>query len=247
MRLTPRVRLVGSGRAGAGLSNPYDCHVYLIDGGGPLALIDAGAGLEPERILDNVRAGGRDPADIATIALTHAHADHAGGAAALRQATGAEVLAPGDAAGWLADADEEAVSLPAARRGGTYPADYRLPPCPGAASIGDGDVIPVGDLRLRTIATPGHAAAHVSFLLDGDDRRGLFGGDVVFHGGTVLLLSTPDCSIQALGKSLRRLHALDFEALYPGHAGISRRCGRRHLDAALREFDAQRVPRNYYA
>ena len=94
MRLTPRVHLVGSGATGADLSNPYDCHVYLVDGGGPLALIDAGVGLEPELILANVRAAGFDPAAIETIALTHAHADHGGGAGPLHELTGAEVLAP---------------------------------------------------------------------------------------------------------------------------------------------------------
>ena len=93
MRLTRRVHLIGSGATGADLSNPYDCHVYLVDGGGPLALIDAGVGLEPERILANVRAAGFDPAAIETIALTHAHADHGAGAGPLHELTGAEVLA----------------------------------------------------------------------------------------------------------------------------------------------------------
>ena len=94
MRLTPRVHLVGSGATGADLSNSYDCHVYLVDGGGPLALIDAGVGLEPELILANVRAAGFDPAAIETIALTHAHADHGGGAGPLHELTGTEVLTP---------------------------------------------------------------------------------------------------------------------------------------------------------
>ena len=124
MRLTPRVHLVGSGATGADLSNSYDCHVYLVDGGGPLALIDAGVGLEPELILANVRAAGFDPAAIETIALTHAHADHGGGAGPLHELTGAEVLAPGPAATWLKQADEEAISLP---RQGRRHLSLRLP------------------------------------------------------------------------------------------------------------------------
>ncbi|MDE2867903.1 MAG: MBL fold metallo-hydrolase [Chloroflexota bacterium] len=247
MRLTQRVHLVGSGATGADLSNPYDCHVYLVDGGGPLALIDAGVGLEPELILANVRAAGFDPANIETVALTHAHADHGGGSGPLHELTGAEVLAPGPAADWLRQADEESISLPRARAGGTYPSDFHLPPCSSAVSIAEGDTIQVGEARLSPIDTPGHARVHVSYLLEGDDRPGLFGGDVVFREGKILLLSTPDCSIQDLVVTMRRLGELDFEALYPGHAGVSLRRGRQHVDAALRVFDAEEIPPNFNA
>ena len=97
------------------------------------------------------------------------------------------------------------------------------------------------------IATPGHAREHLSYLLEGDDRVGLFGGDVVFQGGKILLPSTPDCSIQELAATMRGLGELDFEALYPGHAGISLRRGRQHVDAALRAFDAEEIPPNFNA
>ena len=44
MRLTPDVCLVGGGMFGFGLTSPGDCHVYLLDGGDELVLIDAGIG-----------------------------------------------------------------------------------------------------------------------------------------------------------------------------------------------------------
>jgi glyoxylase-like metal-dependent hydrolase (beta-lactamase superfamily II) len=47
--------------------------------------------------------------------------------------------------------------------------------------IGDGDVIEVGDLRLRAIHTPGHTPGSTSFLLDGEPL--LFTGDTLFPGG----------------------------------------------------------------
>ena len=100
-------------------------------------------------------------------------------------------------------------------------------------------------VTLETIATSGHAAVHVSFLLDDDNESGLFGGDIVFQNGKVLLLATPDCSIQALITSMHRLSKLDFDALFPGHGGISIHRGHRHVDAALRIFDAGRIPPNY--
>jgi glyoxylase-like metal-dependent hydrolase (beta-lactamase superfamily II) len=47
--------------------------------------------------------------------------------------------------------------------------------------IGDGDVIEVGDLRLRAIHTPGHTPGSTSFLLDGEPL--LLTGDTLFPGG----------------------------------------------------------------
>ncbi|HKY13813.1 MAG TPA: MBL fold metallo-hydrolase, partial [Microthrixaceae bacterium] len=42
-------------------------------------------------------------------------------------------------------------------------------------------VIPVGDLRLRTIHTPGHTPGSMSFLVEGKPL--LFSGDTLFPGG----------------------------------------------------------------
>src|SRR3954447_11931406 len=87
VRITNEVYVVGGGVTNAfGLSEDPDCHVYLIDGGDEMALIDCGMadGDSLERILSNVRREGLDPARIAKIIVTHYHIDHAGGAADFR-------------------------------------------------------------------------------------------------------------------------------------------------------------------
>ena len=43
MQLAERIHLVGSGSFGFDLTDPYDCHAYLVDGGSELALVDVGA------------------------------------------------------------------------------------------------------------------------------------------------------------------------------------------------------------
>src|SRR3954453_16797861 len=48
-------------------------------------------------------------------------------------------------------------------------------------TIPDDDVIEVGDLRLRTIHTPGHTPGSTSFLLEGHPL--IFTGDTLFPGG----------------------------------------------------------------
>ena len=81
MQITDRIYLVGSGRMGFDLTDALDCHVWLLDGGDAYALVDAGAGRDVDQILDRVREDGLDPGRIGTVLLTHAHADHSGGAA----------------------------------------------------------------------------------------------------------------------------------------------------------------------
>ena len=49
MKIAPGIHIVGSGRQGFGLTDDYDCHVYLVDGGDEYALIDAGGGRDLRR------------------------------------------------------------------------------------------------------------------------------------------------------------------------------------------------------
>ena len=54
MQLTSRAYLVGSGRLGLTLTDPYDCNVFFIDGGTEVALVDAGAGYRPAALLASI-------------------------------------------------------------------------------------------------------------------------------------------------------------------------------------------------
>lgn len=248
MKLTPEIALVGSGSFGFDLSSPADAHLYLIDGGDDLALVDAGCGGaigDTDLILLNIAADGYDPARIARLLLTHAHFDHLGGAAEVHEALGIPVHASPHTARILATADEDAISLPAVKAIGFVPADYRLRPCPASGDLVDGTAIQIGRLTITVYETPGHAAGHVSFLVEGGRHRALIQGDVVFFGGTILLQNIPDCSIRLYGESVRKLAALDFDAFFPGHGPVSLRDGKRHVDLAAAQFSKLMVPKNW--
>ena len=45
MKLTSSIHVVGGGRFGFGISGELDCHVYLLNSGSELALVDPGLGL----------------------------------------------------------------------------------------------------------------------------------------------------------------------------------------------------------
>lgn len=64
--------------------------VFLVRGERAV-IIDSGPERSARGVLRRLAAAGVAPTDVSLIVLTHAHADHVGGAAALRQATGAPV------------------------------------------------------------------------------------------------------------------------------------------------------------
>jgi hydroxyacylglutathione hydrolase len=219
MRLSEHVVLVGSGRLGLGLTHTCDCNVYLVHADGEAALVDAGCGLGSERILAAIRMSGVAPETVCQVLLTHAHADHAAGAAGLAHALGAEVVAPARSAAALRAGDEEAISLAAARRVGLYPPEVRLRPTAVAREVDDGARVHVGSLALDVVATPGHADDHVAFVLRAGGETALLCGDTILADGRVLLQSTPDCRAGALAESIVRLAGFQPAALFPGHFG----------------------------
>lgn len=242
MRLSEHVCLVGSGSLGFGMSDEYDCHVYAIDGGTELALVDAGAGRTIEPILKNLRSDGLDPARLRRLLLTHAHADHAGAAAEWRARFGVEVAASAESAAYLRAGDESKISLDIARRAGSYPADYVFRPCEVARVLAEGDEVSIGNLSLRVFETPGHSSGMLAFLLNENGRRFLFTGDTVFHGGKVCFLYTWDCLIPPYAASLAKLAALEADALLPGHLAISLSGGSKHIRKANDYFERMLLP-----
>jgi len=243
MQLAERIHLVGSGSFGFDLTDPYDSHIYLVDGRSELALIDLGAGMGATDVVANVRAAGFDPARVHHLLCTHAHGDHAGGAAQMRALLpNATLSISGEVADFVRTGDEAGTSIDVAKAAGIYPADYRLEPCAVDNELSDGDRITIGDLVLECVETPGHARGHVSFLLEHHGRRNLFGGDVIFHGGTILLQNIYDCSLEAMVESLRKLRGLAVDGLFPGHFAVSLKNGQRHIERANEALDRLLIP-----
>jgi len=79
----------------------------------------------------------------------------------------------------------------------------------------DGEVV----AGLTAIATPGHAAEHLCFLLpDGARRFACFSGDLILgEGSTIVGPRRFGGSLADYMESLRRLQRLNLTILYPGH------------------------------
>lgn len=245
--LSGGIWIVGSGALGFDMTHPSDCHVYLVGGPGPgpRVLVDAGCGLATDTILANVSACGVDPEDIGHIFLTHAHADHAGGAAdLLGRLPRARVVASAEVARIVASGDGTAAGVDRARRAGTYPSDYVLRPCPVELIAVDGQTFDVAGMTVTAVATPGHSSGHLCYGIDIGGRRVLFSGDHLFVGGRIALQNTWDCSVEDHVRSLYRLRGLWIDALLPGHLGVSMSGAVRHVDLAIAALDAGRLPPN---
>jgi len=242
MQIHERVHLVASGAYGFDLSHPSDCHVYLIDGGSEWALIDAGAGVAHGALPHSLRQRGFPVDRIRHLFVTHAHADHAGGSAELREAFGLDAHAAPEVAAILRSGDEVAAGVDIGKRQGTYTSDYVYEAVDVVHDVADGDRVTVGDVTVEAIATPGHSVGHRAFLVDSSDRLDLFTGDTLFFGGEIILQSTWDCDLRSHLDSLRHLAEYDFDGLFPGHLTFSLQRGRRHLDSALAIMDRGGIP-----
>jgi hydroxyacylglutathione hydrolase len=244
VRLTQRISVVGGGATGLGISHFLDPNVYLLSGGEELALVDAGAGWGEDRILDNVRSLGYEPERIKHIFLTHAHADHAGGAASLAERLGAQVYLSELEREALETADEEALGLSIARRNGFYPEDYRLRPCKVDVTLRGDERLRCGDLELVVIPTPGHSTGSVCFLVDTGEGAALFAGDTVFAGGRISLIVAPGSDLLAMQVSVAHLGGLNVASLLPGHGIFPLKEGQEHIDQAIEAFSTMLPPRS---
>jgi len=239
MELTDGIHLVASGWLGLALTDRCDCNAYLVADGDDAVLVDAGCGLGAERTLALIEAAGAPP--VSRVLVTHAHADHAAGAAALAAALGAEVWASAHAAAILEAGDADAAGLTDATAAGIYPPGLAYRPTAVAHRLGD-ESLTVGRLRLDAVRCDGHSAGHLAFLAHHRAGLALFSGDVVFARGRVALLSTPDSDVSALAASVERLAALRPQLLLAGHGAPVLRDAGDHLAVARDAFRRRALP-----
>lgn len=242
MRLTDDVYLVGSGAIR--LSNRFDCHVYLLQSEGEAALIDAGSGLEPERIVQNLAAAGVGLGALKYSLLTHVHGDHAGGVRALRDRLGGKVVASAIEARLLAAGSDQELGLTMARASGIYPESFQIPRLEVDQVIEDGESLKVGAYRVTALVRPGHSAGHTCFLAE-NSRRLLFSGDILFLKGLASVQNIPGCDLDAYRASVRSLRGLGVDALFPGHSLWCIDGAQEHIDLAADRWSAALVPPNY--
>ena len=182
---------------------------YLIEGSDPL-LIETGSQTSVPALLDALARAGVGPHDLASVAVTHIHLDHAGGVGDVARAfPHATIYVHPKGARHLVDPGK-LVRSAALVYGDLLDTLYgRLDPTPEERIriLDDGAVIDVGGGRtLTAIDSPGHAKHHVGLH---DSESGiLFAGDAVgvrLPDAGVLRPSTPPPDFD-LDLALRSMH-----------------------------------------
>lgn len=245
MQLSESIYMVASGMLGFSFTHVLDCNVFLIDTGDGVILIDSGVNMEVEKMDAVIRSHGFELTDVKKILLTHYHADHACGAARIKQISGCDVYAPAREARAIETGDEAATSVELAK-GGFYPEDYIYPKCPGVKGMNDSETVSLGNVSLTAYMVPGHSLEDMVVYGEIDGKKTMFSGDVVFAGGQVLLQPLHDVTIAPYAAGMRKLAELEVEALFPGHGVFSLEDGGRHIKAAVDKFNAGTIPPQFF-
>lgn len=145
------------------------------------------------------------------IFITHGHMDHAGGTAALKEATGVPIEGPHpDDQFWIDNIEDagKRYGMPDAR------------PFTPDRWLGDGDKVTLGETEFEVLHCPGHTPGHVIFF----HREARFAqvGDVLFQG-SIGRTDFPRGNHQDLIDAItRKLWPLgDDVAFVPGHGPMS--------------------------
>lgn len=143
-------------------------------------LLDGGLPQAAPMLLARMRALGIGDGELKWILLSHAHADHAGAAAAVARATGARIAANAETAALLARGGSDDIHF----------GDFVFPAAHAARLLQDGEAVELGGVRFTTRFMPGHTPGSSAWTWD--DRR---------DGGTVRIAYAD--SLSAPGYRLR--------------------------------------------
>lgn len=176
------------------VTNIIGVNSYIIKDGNQSAVIDPGG--KPKQILEMIKG-----TTLKYIFITHGHFDHIMAVEDLKKLTNAKVLISKEDAPMLSDNN--------LNHGSKF--GFTVNNTEADEIISDGDIIKIGNSKLKVISTPGHSKGSVCYYDDGF----LFSGDTLFK----MSIGIYDYeNVDTMKKSVAKLLELpDDTIVYPGH------------------------------
>jgi len=194
--------------------------VHLIVGGEGSAVVDPGPNITIKQVLEALSE--LNISNIRYIALTHIHLDHGGGTWILARELGnvkvvthprgvKHLINPSR----LWEASREVLGNLALRLGEPEGVDSEK-----VISLGDGEVVDLGGVRVRAIHTPGHAPHHIAYFVEPDDV--LIAGDALANlfDGRIYPVTVPPFNLSEYLRSLDKLAKFNPRIISVAHFGI---------------------------
>jgi glyoxylase-like metal-dependent hydrolase (beta-lactamase superfamily II) len=175
-----------------------NCYLLVDESSGKAVIVDPGS--EGEHLVEAVDKSG---ATLEAVWITHAHVDHVGAIASIKQRWDVPV--------YLHPLDRRLYDA-AGRQAQVYGVPFEEPPPPDL-EFSDGQRLELGDVEFTVMHTPGHAPGHV--VIHGEGMALV--GDCLF-AGSIGRTDLPFCNPPQLAESLKKIADLPPETVvYPGH------------------------------
>jgi len=141
---------------------------YLLTSPQGHILMGAAMDTATERVQKNIESLGFKMTDVKVILLNHNHGDQSGGAAYMKEKSGAQVMAGFAEIPYLEHGmfNPPAIPTPPPPQDGKAPqggGPPRYPPVKVDRALFDGDVVKVGPLSVTTYLIPGHSPSSTTF------------------------------------------------------------------------------------
>jgi glyoxylase-like metal-dependent hydrolase (beta-lactamase superfamily II) len=196
--------------------------VYAIPYSGGSILVDPGPGSTVDTVVAALAEKRLSAEQVTHVLLTHIHLDHAGAAGWFAR-QGADVFVHPVGAPHMLNPER---LLASTRRiygehMETTWGEFLPVPAERLHEVQDGELIRIGDVDIRVIHTPGHAAHHAAFIIDKTCFCGDIGGERKPGWKYVRLpFVPPETDLGKWRESLKKLQAESPEAVALTHFGL---------------------------